>query len=53
MKKLIIKRGISSKNLPINAFIPLTPSERKRLHCLGKILFIKRISNQLLKHLDN
>lgn len=25
MKKLIIKRGISSKNLPINAFIPLTP----------------------------
>lgn len=53
MKKLMIKRGISSKNLPINAFIPLTPSQRKRLHYSRKILFIKRISNNLLKSLGS
>ncbi len=53
MKKLMIKRGNSSKNLPIKAFIPLTPSQRKRLHSLRKILFIKRIFSKLLKNIYN
>ena len=44
MKKLMIKRGNSSKILPINAFIPLTPSLRNRLHSLGKFYLSKEFS---------
>ncbi len=49
MKKLIIKRGISSKNLPINAFIPLTPFEKKALTIFEKNFIYQKNFQSIVK----